>query len=235
MSEQVTISRRFRGPPESGHGGYVCGLVAGFISGAAEVTLRRPPPLDRPLEVQRLERSGVVLRDGETVIAEGAPATVEMEIPQPVSFSEAEVASHSYFGFERPFSPTCFGCGPQRVEGDGLRIFAGWVRRRDVVAAPWTPDASLADANGTVRPEFVWAALDCPGAWTPFAVPTDVRPSLLGRLAAELLGPIQAGDRCVVIAWPLGREGRKLYSGTALFSDEGELRAVASATWIRPA
>ncbi len=63
----------------------MCGVVAGFISGAAEVTLRRPPPLDRPLEVQRLERSGVVLRDGETVIAEGAPAAVEMEIPQPVS------------------------------------------------------------------------------------------------------------------------------------------------------
>jgi hypothetical protein len=43
MREQVIIDPRFRGPPDSGHGGYVCGVVAGLIDGTAEVTLRRPP------------------------------------------------------------------------------------------------------------------------------------------------------------------------------------------------
>ena len=69
MSEQVIIDRRFRGPPESGHGGYVCGVVADLMGGPAEVILRRPPPLGRPLEVQRLEGGRVALRDGETFIA----------------------------------------------------------------------------------------------------------------------------------------------------------------------
>jgi hypothetical protein len=45
MSNAVTIERRFRGPSESGQGGYSCGLLARAIDApAAEVTLRAPPP-----------------------------------------------------------------------------------------------------------------------------------------------------------------------------------------------
>jgi hypothetical protein len=50
----LRIEERYRGPPDSGNGGYVCGLVAGFLGGSAEVTLRRPPPLDRTLLVREL-------------------------------------------------------------------------------------------------------------------------------------------------------------------------------------
>ncbi len=232
MSEQVTIDRRFRGPPESGNGGYVCGLVAGLIGGTPEVTLRRPPPLDRPLQVVRLDGGGIALRDGETVIAEGASTSLEIAAPEPVSFSEAEAASRSYLGFDMHTFPTCFACGPKRAEGDGLRIFPGWVDGRDVVAAPWTPDASLAGDDGTVRPEIVWAALDCGGGWAVMTEAPD-QPIVLGRLAARLVAPIQPGERCVLTGWSLGEDGRKLYSGTALFSDDGELRGVAQATWIR--
>ncbi len=233
MNEQITIDRRLRGPPESGNGGYVCGVVAGLVGGTAEVTLRRPPPLDRPLQVTRLDDGGVALSDGEMVIAEGAPAPVEIEAPEPVSFTEAEEASRSYLGFRQHIFPTCLVCGPQRTEGDGLRIFPGSVPGRDIVAAPWTPDASLAGEDGPVRPEFVWAALDCPSGWAVFGDPSQGRPAVLGRLAARLIAPIRPGDRCVIIGWPLGEDGRKLYSGTALFSHDGELRAVARATWVR--
>ena len=45
MNQQVIIDPRFRGPPESANGGYVCGIVAGLIGETAEVTLRRPPPI----------------------------------------------------------------------------------------------------------------------------------------------------------------------------------------------
>ena len=231
MSEQVTINRRFRGPPESGNGGYVCGLLAGLIGGTPEVTLRRPPPLDRPLDVVRLG-GGIALRDGETVIAEADPASLEIDIPEPVSFPDAEAAVGSYIGFRHHPFPTCLVCGPKRAEGDGLRIFPGLIPGRDVVAAPWTPDASLADQNGTVRPEFVWAALDCPGFFGLFKGPPE-QPAVLGRLAAKLIAPVQPGERCVLTGWPLGADGRKLYSGTALFSADGELRALAQATWIR--
>jgi hypothetical protein len=45
MTGSLNVARRFCGPPDSGNGGYVCGFIAGFVEGAAEVTLRLPPPL----------------------------------------------------------------------------------------------------------------------------------------------------------------------------------------------
>ncbi len=233
MGEQVTIDRRFNGPPDSGHGGYVCGVVAGLVGGSAEVTLRRPPPLGRPLEIQRLDGGRVTLRDGDTVVADGAPASVDIDVPEPVGFPDAEAAGKSYLGFVQHAFPTCFGCGPKRAEGDGLRIFPGWIDGRNIVAAPWTPNASLTDADGAVRPEFVWAALDDAGAWALIRDPSVGPPVVLGRLAATLLAPVLGGEPCVVIGWPLGEDGRKHYSGTALFSAEGQLRAFARATWVR--
>jgi hypothetical protein len=92
------------------------------------------------------------------------------------------------------------------------------------VAAPWTPRES--------RAELVWAALDCPGA---FAVGLPGRGEVvLGRLAARIDRVPEAGEACVVVGWPLGEDGRKLYAGTALFTAGGELLARAHATWIAP-
>jgi len=42
MTETLTVARRFCGPPTSGNGGYVSGLVAGLIGGPATVTLKAP-------------------------------------------------------------------------------------------------------------------------------------------------------------------------------------------------
>jgi hypothetical protein len=55
VSETLTIEGRFNGPEGSGNGGYTCGLLARELDGEAEVTLRRPPPLDRPLVLVRDE------------------------------------------------------------------------------------------------------------------------------------------------------------------------------------
>ena len=66
MTGQITINRRFNGPPKSGHGGYVCGIIADFIGPCAEITLRSPPPLDRPLTVERTESGEVRLSDAES-------------------------------------------------------------------------------------------------------------------------------------------------------------------------
>jgi hypothetical protein len=215
LAMNIVVRRRFRGPPESAHGGYTCGLIAAFIDGAAEVTLRRPPPLEREMEVRRLD-GGVAVYDGETLIAEGAPATLEMSIPAPVSLAEGTTARDGYLGFQQHQFPGCFGCGPERAEGDGLRIFAGPVRGRDLVAAPWTPDRSLAFTDGEVRPEFVWAALDDSGTWSLQSGPEDYQPMVLGRLAAALIDRVRAGEQCVVVAWPLGREERKAYVNASL-------------------
>ena len=223
MSGQIVIERRFRGPTESGNGGYTCGLVAGFVDGPAEVTLRLPPPLDRPLDVVR-DGDAVRVLDGGTLVAEAKPVTVDVEPLPPPSFEEAERAALPEGDLESPF-PECFVCGPHRAAGEGLRIFAGPLRD-GAVAAHWLP------AEPYTGPEFVWAALDCPGAYACGFGDRGVL--VLGRLAARVEALPEAGERCVVVAWPLGDEGRKAYAGTALYGEAGRVLGVARATWIEP-
>ncbi|MGE5690878.1 MAG: hypothetical protein ACM33B_10020 [Pseudomonadota bacterium] len=211
------IDPRFNGPPGSGNGGYTAGVVAGLVGGPAEVTLRVPPPLGR-----ELGWDGARLLDGATVVAEGHAANVDVEPPPPVAFADAEEASSRYPGFEVHAFPTCFVCGPER--DDGLRIFAAPVPGTGVVAAPWVP--------GEVSDELVWAALDCPGA---IAVGWDARGVfVLGRIAAEVRDLPRIGERCVVVARPLGEDGRKLFAATALYGEDGRLLGRARQTWIVP-
>jgi hypothetical protein len=217
--DEVTIARRFRGPDESGNGGYSCGVVArAFGGGEVEVTLRAPPPLDTPLAVAGDGR----VWSGELLVAEARRAAVDLEPPDPVSWDDAVAAQTPDLG--SPF-PHCFVCGHAREPGDGLRVFAGPIRD-GLVAAPWVPTA---DAVG---PEFVWAALDCPGA---YATGIPGRGTVvLGRLVARVDRVPGAGERCVAAGWPLGSDGRKHGAGTALFTDEGELLGIARALWIEP-
>ena len=229
---EVCIDARFRGPSDSANGGYTCGLVAGLAGGEAEVTLRRPPPLGRLLPAT-WEGETVVVRDGDEVVAEAVAASLELDVPEPVSYDAATRASSRYRGFERHDFPNCFVCGPERAPGDGLRIFAAPVDGRDAVAAPWVPAQDLADADGVVRPEIVWAELDCPGA---FAVGFGERGTLLlGRLLGRIRAPVRAGEPHVVLGWSLGEDGRKFYAGTVLFAASGALCAFARATWLAPA
>ncbi|HKA44090.1 MAG TPA: hypothetical protein VKF40_19060 [Burkholderiales bacterium] len=232
MTSLVTIPRRFCGPPDSGNGGYVCGRLAQFVDGPAVVRLHVPPPLDVQMSVRRSE-DAVEMMDGATVVATARPAEVILDVPAAPGYAEAEAAAGSYRGFRiHPF-PGCFVCGPWRKEGDGLRIFAGRLAGTNLVASPWNPDATLGDDNGRVRREFIWAALDCPGAFT-FGVP-DGMAMMLGELAASLSGNIRAGERCVVTGWELAREGRRHYTGTAVYSESGACRAYARATWFEVA
>jgi hypothetical protein len=81
----VVIERRFRGPLDSGHGGYTCGLLARRIPGPAEVSLRVPPPLERQLALERIGDGRVLLRDGEVVVADARPAALELYPPAPIA------------------------------------------------------------------------------------------------------------------------------------------------------
>jgi hypothetical protein len=134
---------------------------------------------------------------------------------------------------EHPF-PHCFVCGPARGPGDGLRIFAGPLRRGrfDLVAAPWVPDASLCADGEHVDATFLWAALDCPGALV--AMGERPRPMLLARMSAELSGRVRRGERCVVVGWRIAQEGRKHGCGTALYGADGALRGASEQLWIEP-
>jgi hypothetical protein len=160
------ISERFRGPPKSGNGGYVCGLLSRYVppraaDAAIEVTLRAPAPLGQSMSVK--DDAGVVsLMHGETLIAQAK---------------------------------------------------------------------QFAASDGTLPSEIVWTALDCPRqmAWLALGGRSG---GLLGRMTARIVKPARAGERNVVIGWTMGSEGRKFYSGTALFDAHGTLCAYAQATWI---
>jgi hypothetical protein len=228
----ITIPARFRGPVESGNGGYTCGLIARHVAPEPEITLRAPPPLDTPLAVAPRPEGGVVVRDGGTVIAEGrsvAPWT--HEIPAAPTPDEAEHAATRYAGFVRHAFPECFVCGHHREPGDGLRILAGPVEGRDLVASPWAPSGGFPADEGVLTTAMVWAALDCPGAWAVERAARD-RPVVLGRMAAILFETVPDRGDYVAFGWPIGVDGRKLFSGTGLADQEGRIMATARQTWI---
>jgi hypothetical protein len=227
VSTEVVIERRFRGPPQSGNGGYSCGVLAEGVSGVATVTLRRPPPLDRPL-ILAGDGEQCRLIDGENIVGEATRSTLDLEVPEVPGLEVAVEASRRYGGFEAHPFPGCFVCGPERAPGDGLRIFPGRVGNTDIVAAPWAPDESLRGADGMVGRRHVWAALDCPSY---FGLPSAPL-ALLGRLTASIERLPEIGEPLVAIGWPIEVQGRKSFAGSALASREGEVLARAAATWI---
>jgi hypothetical protein len=221
---EIVLDRRFRGPLTSANGGYACGRLAAFVEAEdVEVTLRLPPPLERPLAVRR-EGELALLLDGEAVVAEARPARVELDPPAPVAVDEAEDAATRHVAAGHPVFRECFTCGI-REEDDGLAIHVGAVAGREpLLAAPWV-------ARDPSR-EVVWAAIDCPGA---YAVGVAGRGEIvLGRMTARVLRVPEPGERCVATAWPVAEDGRKLFAGTALFAEDGELLALASQVWIEP-
>jgi hypothetical protein len=223
----VIVPTRYCGPPDSANGGYTAGTLARHLGGVAEVTLRQPPPLDTPMTVGR-DGDRVLLHHGDDLVAEAVAATVAVEAPVPVGWDDAVAASASSLFLDpdrRPF-PTCFACGPLRAEGDGLRIFAGRVARPDTYASTWIPGEGVSE-------EIVWAALDCPGSAPAFYDETVTGPFVLGRIAARVDRLPVTGERHVVMSWGLGREGRKVGAGSAIFGPTGELCAIARATWIQ--
>lgn len=225
---QVSIHHRFSGPPTSGNGGYTSGLLGKLIDGPAEVTLRTPPPLDKPMTVQH-DGDMVKLMDGDVLVAEAKPAALDIQLPEPLTLAQAQEASRNFVGFSEHYFSTCFVCGTGREEGDGMRIFAG--SAGDLVASPWQPEASLADESGNVAPEFIWAVLDCPGFFAAFNGKQSQR-ALLGRMTADIHGKVEVGKNYIVIGWPEQAEGRKHIVGTALYQEDGTLVAAARGVWI---
>lgn len=227
----LTIARRFRGPADSANGGYFAGRIAAEVAQTVTVRLLRPPPLDTPLELRALPDGTLAITQGEESIGAARPAPLTLAAPSAPAYFEAVQASRHYAGFRHHRFPGCFVCGAERPRGDGLRIFAGPLPELALVAAPWVPDPSLDQGDGKVRPEFMSAALDCPGF---YAVSSDDRMMLLGELTAHVNRRVHIGERCTVVGWPLQSDGRKHGAGTAVFGEDGALCGSARALWIEP-
>jgi hypothetical protein len=232
---QLTIARRYCGPPESGNGGWVSGSLAEHVPTDAErpavtVRLASPPPLEQPLDVVGTADAGgeaveVRLLHRDHLVATGTPAPAPTgPVVVPATLEEARAAELRYEGLtEHPF-PTCFSCGTAREPGDALCLQPGPLDDGSGrYATSWR-----VPADGIGIP-LVWAALDCPGGW---AAGVAGRPMVLGTMTAVVHALPDAGSACVVTAWQTAAEGRRHWSASMLHSPDGDLLARAAAVWV---
>ena len=234
MSEPIVIAQRFCGPPGTANGGYVMGLLSRGLAGAVEVTLRAAAPLATPLDVGEAEDGGRTLTHEGREIARAVRTTLALDVPPAPPRAQVEAIAGSCRAMRTHPFPRDFVCGPDRAPGDGLRIFPGVVPGSDRVAAIWIPDVSLCTADRRVAPEFLWAALDSPSSF-PLLEPESARelePMVLGRLCVRIDGELHAGERTLVMAWPIALEGRRGVAGAALVHESGRRIGLARATWI---
>ena len=231
---ELEVHPRFHGPPHSANGGYMCGSVARLADVPVEVSLRLPPPVGRTMRAEATADGGLRVLDGETLVAEATPAPPPRLVPpQTVDPESARRAAEGYAGFDAHIFPTCWTCGPDRAEGDGLRIFPGPVggagAEADLVAAPWVPHDELDTGDGTVAVPHVWAALDCPsyfGAANP-------DPAVLARMSADIRAPVRVGRPHVVLGWTAAPPGgRRRHGGSAVLDADGTILAVAATVWV---
>ncbi|MBS1861103.1 MAG: hypothetical protein JSS68_05260 [Actinobacteria bacterium] len=227
----VTVPARFNGPPASGNGGYACGVLAVAAGGPVAVSLRRPVPLDRELEIQHEDVAlARAFCDGELIAEARSAAPLRTWDGPRIGLEEAHISHEKYVSRPGGEFDSCFVCGQAR--DDGMRIFAGPVADTGIVASPWTPPAWTADEAGAVRPEFVWAALDCPAY---FALHGDeLTIAYLVRQQVEIASRPRAGAEHVVVGRPLERSGRKGLAATAVLDLEGEVLAHAEVLFVVP-
>jgi hypothetical protein len=218
----VIVAARFNGPPASGNGGYTAGLLGTRLAQArphdpaVTVTLRKPPPLETPYEVERTDDDGLAAYTGGELIVTAVAAPAPPAAP---AWADPATAGE-YPGFsDHPF-PTCYVCGPKR--DDGLAIFPGPLPDGTGTAAIWRVPA---DADAVT----VWAALDCPGGW---AIISPGRPYVLGRITVAIDRVPAPGEECVVVGECTGIEGRKGFVRSGLFAPDRRLLAAAEAVWI---
>ena len=257
MNEPVNdlvVPGRFCGPASSGNGGWSAGALAELVDHdapqnqaakdhgrawpAITVALRQPPPLDVAMPVVDDGEWTVASYDG-TPVARARLADHDLTSVEPVPPEEARAAQARYPGLSAHPFPTCFVCGTERAEGDGLRIFPGRVPDLDGhtrAAATWTPHPSVAedwhDDTDDVRHASLpatWAALDCVGAW---AADFAERLMVLGTMTARIDALPVIGEDHVVTGTARAQEGRKTFTASTLYDEDGRVVAVAEHVWI---
>ena len=229
-TESVVIPEETYGYSGVAFGGYVAGLLARRSPPVAgmQVDFKRPAPLGIPVEITT-DGAGGEIADAQGPLAVARPADVTLDVPSPPTWEEALAATSEYLT-EAPIpQPNCFGCGPDRRKGTGLRQFLGLVPGRPLIAAAWIPDAALGDHDGTLPVELTWAALDCPGGVAKTRLTDSSGPAFTAYLAASLFESVAVGERHVALGWPISRTGRKTVVGSALVTADGRLCARAQA------
>ena len=191
------------------------------FGGPAEVTLRLPPPLATPLQVGRRAaarrrergRGGATRRGRRRAAARGVVRRGGGGGRRGTTRASTTTRFFHVLRVQPRAAPTTASIFAAAVRGRRRRRGAMGPRRR--------------------RPrEFVWAALDCPGA---IAVGWDARGvSCSGGWRPRCVDCRESASAASVVAQPRGEDGRKLYAATALYGEDGRLLARAVQTWIVP-
>jgi len=111
----IVIERHFHGRPQSGHAGYTCGVLARELHGAVQVSLRSPPPLERPLTIERDDdNQRLPLRDA----ARRRPSDrAETRSPTPRRARRRACRELALPRRRAPSIPDMLRMGPHRTEG----------------------------------------------------------------------------------------------------------------------
>lgn len=226
----TVIDPRFRGSADSAQGGYAAGTAVSDVEGIFKVELREPVPVEQELLVDTDAEEQVTVFHGADVIMTAHPEP-ELDIEIPAS---AEVIAEIFTrGAQKPTHAQqrsqCFGCSSQRA--DGLGINPAPVGTTGIWGTTWTPGASLPSADGFVKPEVVWAALDCPGSFAA-ADPAGRPPGIAGspaleEMTVEIRDKVRVGEQLVVLGWTLTHSDSGVDCGTAIVDRAGHIKAYA--------
>ena len=236
------IDPRYNGPASSANGGYTAGLLANCLGGDAKVVLRSPPPLDTELKIV-VNGSLATLNQQETVIANAQKVKLDIDVPACPSPELIISSIDNYRAMKdrqgvtnlelesEQLLPTCFVCGSDRPLNDGLGIFPVAVEGKDCVAAVWKPTTNdnLTAQDGMIATEILWAALDCPGY---FAHQKLNEMMLLGSMTASIRRRPMPNETLICVGWQTAQEGRKYFSGTALYDLDGKVYGASQQVWI---
>jgi hypothetical protein len=232
MAEMVTIDRRFHSWEGVAHGGYIAGHLARRAGPTCEVTLRQAVPFDTQMQIAEDGKGRITLGTDGAVMARAEPTRFDVDVPRSVSFAEAAATAWNHASIPVHPTPTCFCCGYDRDEGDGLRIWPGSLQGRKTVAAAWIPHPTFSGEDGNVAPQFVWAALDCPSFWG-IVQSLPAMPNVVTiRLAGTVLRPVRTEEPHVVLGWPIEHRGRRMIGGSAILGPDGDLLAASRVTWL---
>ncbi|MBV1930481.1 MAG: hypothetical protein KUG71_02090 [Porticoccaceae bacterium] len=231
----VSIDGVYNGAVKAVNGGYICGVLAGFVGGDAEVRINAAFPVETPLQPIATDDGGVEMYLSEKLLGSARPTTLELDIPTPPDFATARRASENFLFLHSIDVKGCYVCSPLRTPDKGLRVFIGALDNiaerspgENLVAALWRPTTNLDDGEGNIDNAYIWSVLDCPGVYGLKLRYPESGILVLGSCAGSIKRPLPVDDTYIVSGWqitPAG--GRKLHMGIAIHSRKGELMACA--------
>lgn len=231
----VSIDGIYNGAVKAANGGYICGLLASFVDGDAEVRINAAFPVEIPLQPVATADGGVEMYQGEKLLGSARPTTVLLDIPAPPDFETARRASENFIFLHSIDVKGCYVCSPIRTPDKGLRVFIGALDNivergpgENLVAALWRPTANLNDGQGNIDNIYIWSVLDCPGVYGLKLRYPESGILVLGSCAGSIKRPLAVDETYIVSGWQIAPAGgRKLHMGVAIHSREGELMACA--------